>query len=344
MTLGGFTAGEISTQPEAWAAGLEVLAARQQDLASFWRKGGYDQVVFIGCGSTYYLALSAATLVQTLTDVPARGLPSSEVWLSTPSFISNRRTLLVAISRSGATTETLRACETFREEHGTALLTLSCYPDAPLASLGDLNLVLPSGQEQSVAQTRSFSTLFLSTTALATIWGGSRDVRGNLGRLPALCRAVLDSPSLQAVRDLGRDPALDRFYFLGSGPRYGLACELSLKMKEMSLSHSEPFHFMEFRHGPMSMAAGSALLVGLVSESNRSYETRVLDEMRAHGAHVLAIGEHDLDVALESHLDDLLRNSLYLPVGQTLALEHALSKMLNPDAPANLGAVVRLPS
>ena len=55
------------------------------------------------------------------------------------------------------------------------------------------------------------------------------------------------------AQSIGTAADLDRFYFLGSGPRYGLACELSLKMKEMSLSHSEPFHFMEFRHGPMSM-------------------------------------------------------------------------------------------
>ena len=65
------------------------------------------------------------------------------------------------------------------------------------------------------------------------------------------------------AQSIGADLDLDRFYFLGSGPRYGLACELSLKMKEMSLTHSEPFHFMEFRHGPMSMVTESTVIVGL---------------------------------------------------------------------------------
>ena len=62
----------------------------------------------------------------------------------------------------------------------------------------------------------------------------------------------------------GGDLTLDRFYFLGSGPRYGLACEVNLKMKEMTLTHSEPFHFLEFRHGPKSMVCESALVAGLL--------------------------------------------------------------------------------
>ena len=85
------------------------------------------------------------------------------------------------------------------------------------------------------------------------------------------------------ARSIGEDLALDRFYFLGSGIRYGLACEMNLKMKEMTLTHSEPFHFLEFRHGPMSMVSPSTLLVGLLSDRNRAYEMAVLDEMRLLG-------------------------------------------------------------
>ena len=144
------------------------------------------------------------------------------------------------------------------------------------------------------------------------------------------------------AQQLGREAAIDRFYFLGSGARYGLACELSLKMKEMSLSHSEPFHVMEFRHGPMSMVTPNTLLVGLLSESNCTQELRVLDEMRARGARILAIGERDSDVNFASGVSEAGRNVLYLPIGQLIAFERALSKGLNPDRPNNLDAVVKL--
>jgi glucosamine--fructose-6-phosphate aminotransferase (isomerizing) len=130
---------------------------------------------------------------------------------------------------------------------------------------------------------------------------------------------------------------------LGSGPRYGLACELNLKMKEMSLTHSEPFHFMEFRHGPMSMVTTTTAILGLVSETNRAHELRVLAEMSERGARCCALGEAGVEVEFQSGLSEAARNILYLPIGQLIACERALAKGLNPDRPHGLSAVVRLP-
>ena len=341
---GHHTRNEILSQPEAWSEALDVLHAQADSLRDVYCAGQYDTVLFTGCGSTYYLALAAAAQMQELTGVPARGLPASEVWLNPgAAYALNGKALLVAVSRSGETTETLRACEAFRARAHGDVLTLSCYPGRPLTQLGMLNLVFPSGQEESVAQTRAFSTLYLAAVALAVLWANRYDLFDELSRLPAACQSLItNNQSLARAQTLGRDLTLDRFYFLGSGPRYGLACELSLKMKEMSLSHSEPFHFMEFRHGPKSMVTPSTLMVGLVSESNREHERAVLDDMRAMGARALALGEHDGDVAFRSGVSEAARNTLYLPFGQLLAFERSLRNGLNPDRPNNLEAVVRL--
>src|SRR5690606_29627956 len=127
-----------------------------------------DEVVFIGCGSTYYLALAAATLFQEVTGTAARGLPASELWLRPHAYLArSRNTALVVISRSGATTETLRAVAAFREHAAGAVITLSCYPEGELARHGDVNVVLSAGQERSIAQTRAFSVLYLATVFLA---------------------------------------------------------------------------------------------------------------------------------------------------------------------------------
>jgi glucosamine--fructose-6-phosphate aminotransferase (isomerizing) len=135
---------------------------------------------------------------------------------------------------------------------------------------------------------------------------------------------------------------LDRFYFLGSGPRYGLACETNLKMKEMSLTHSEPFHFLEFRHGPISMAGSSALVIGLLSEVNREHEAAVLRDAQRLGGQILTLGEADTDITFGSDVPEAVRNVLYLPVLQLLGCYRALAKGLNPDRPNNLEAVVKL--
>jgi glucosamine--fructose-6-phosphate aminotransferase (isomerizing) len=341
---GHYTHSEILSQPEAWAAALAVVREGAPALRDFFRSGRFDSILFTGCGSTYYLALSAAAVAQELLGLPARGLPASEIWLNAQSaYAPNGKTLLVAVSRSGETTESLRACEAFRARGHGEVLTLSCYPGRALTQLGAFNLVFPSGQEESVAQTRAFSTLYLAAVALAALWAKRDDLFEELSRLPAAGQSQISNLKSQ-IQALAHDPSLDRFYFLGSGPRYGLACELSLKMKEMSLSHSEPFHFMEFRHGPKSMVTPSTLIVGLVSESNRAHELAVLDEMRAMGAraHSLALGGRDGEVAFNSGVSETARNVLYLPVGQLLAFERSLHNGLNPDRPNNLDVVVRL--
>jgi glucosamine--fructose-6-phosphate aminotransferase (isomerizing) len=339
---GEYTGREILSQPETWAATLKNVQAQAEARRDFYRAGRYESVIFTGCGSTYYLSLASAALLQEVTGIPARGLPASEIWLYPHSaYLADRRTLLVAVSRSGETTETLRACESFLAKPQGSLLTLSCYPGKALTTLGTMNLVFPEGQEESIAQTRAFSTLYLATVALAALWGERHELLAELDHLPEAGRRLLsDYDSL--ARHVGQDATLDRFYFLGSGPRYGLACELSLKMKEMSLSHSEPFHFMEFRHGPKAMVTPSTLITALVSETNRQYETSVLDDMRTLGARVLALGENEAEVAFASEVSEAARNVLYLPVGQLLAFYRSLNRGLDPDRLTNLSAVVKL--
>jgi glucosamine--fructose-6-phosphate aminotransferase (isomerizing) len=338
---GAFTRTEILSQPDAWQAALAVLREQAPAVQRFVQAGDFESVVFTGCGSTYYLSLAAAAALQEIAGRPARGLPASEIWLYPQSALpAPGRTLLVAVSRSGETTETLRACEAFRAAGGR-VLTLSCYPGRPLTHSGQLNLVFPSGQEESIAQTRAFTTLYVAVLALASLWRGAADSQPVWAGLRAAWEASLPA-AVERAAALGRDDSIDRFYFLGSGSRHGLACELSLKMKEMSLSHSEPFHFMEFRHGPKSMVTPGTLIVGLMSDSRRSHEEAVLADLAALGGRTLTIGEQDADVALHSGLPEALRGPLYLPPGQLLAFERSRHKGLDPDRPHNLEAVVKL--
>jgi glutamine---fructose-6-phosphate transaminase (isomerizing) len=339
---GQLTYAEIQSQPQAWADALKILQAQQGELTSLVMREPYDRVIFTGCGSTYYTAIAAAALYRELSGKNAYAFPASELWLfPQSSYPRAGKTLLVAISRSGATSETIRACEAFRSAGRGQVLTITCYAEEKLAGLGDLNILLPSGQEESIAQTRAFSTLYLGCVAFAALSAGRTDVFAAMAKLPALGEAVIRAVGPLA-KAFGQDEKLDRFYFLGSGARYGLACEVSLKMKEMSLSHSEPFHFMEFRHGPKSMVTAGTLLVGMYSEGNQGTEQVVLQEMIAMGARTLTSGEEHADVIFHSGVDEVLRSVLHLPLGQLLAFEHSIAKGLNPDRPENLTAVVRL--
>ena len=110
---GFYTRQEILSQPEAWTAALDVLGTQRQAILDSARPVHFDQIIFTGCGSTYYLALAAASLTQELTGRSCRAFPASELWLYPRSSFTDGKTLLVAVSRSGETTETLQACQAF---------------------------------------------------------------------------------------------------------------------------------------------------------------------------------------------------------------------------------------
>jgi glutamine---fructose-6-phosphate transaminase (isomerizing) len=343
MEKGISTYKEIMAQPEAWAQALEVVHLRRHELEALLSHD-YDQVLFTGCGSTFYLSLAAAALFQEMTGRMARAVPGSELLLNPQTVLAGQgtgKTLLVAISRSGSTTETIRSVEQFKLHKYGPVIAITNYGDQPLAKLADLALVIEKGQEESIAQTRSFASMYVAATALAALASGDNSLLDSMSGLPQVGRRLLADYEPLA-RQLGENLNFDRFYFLGSGIRYGLASEVNLKMKEMTLTHSEPFHFLEFRHGPMSMVTDSALIVGLVSEKNSIHEAAVLEEMRDMGGSLLSLGEKDTLVQFASGTPESVRSVLYLPVLQLLAYYRSLAKGLNPDRPNNLTAVVRL--
>jgi glucosamine--fructose-6-phosphate aminotransferase (isomerizing) len=336
------TYSEIITQPDAWQESIQVVAGLSNDLVDLWKKGDYANVVFAGCGSTHYLSLAAAALFQELTGHPARGIPGGELAMYPATiFPSKGRTLLVAVSRSAETTETLQAVRAFQHSQRGDVITVTNYGDRPMSRMGAVNIIIPTGQERSVAQTRSFASMYVATTALAATLAGRQDLLQAMQHLPQLGHRLI-SQYEDLAQASGSDLESDRFYFLGGGPRYGLACEVNLKMKEMSLTHSEPFHFLEFRHGPQSMVTPSTLVIGLLSDTHRILEAAVLEDVKQLGGHTLALGESETDVVFASQLPEPVRNVLYLPVLQLMAYYRSLAKELNPDQPHNLNAVVKL--
>lgn len=326
---------EISSQTDAWEQALDVI-----NHTALPDRSDYGQVIFTGCGSTYYLSLAAAALYQELTGYAARGVPASELLFNGPTVLTDQRTLLIAVSRSGTTSETVKAVEKFRAEKRGKVAVISNY-DEILSRLADVNVVIDKGQEESVAQTRSFASMYVAASAFCARLAGREALVEAMGELPRLGKQLIEKYEPLA-RQVGTQLGFDRFYFLGSGSRYGLACEVNLKMKEMTLTHSEPFHFLEFRHGPMSMVNDKAVVVGLLSDTNRSHEAKVLSEMKTLGGTVLALAESDADVVLQSGIPESVRGVLYLPVLQYMAFHRSVAKGLNPDRPKNLTAVVQL--
>lgn len=331
---------EITSQTTAWAEAFERVAALAAELEGL-AIGRQRQTMCIGCGSTYYLALSAASLLQSRLGVVARAFPASELLLNPSGAYVDGQSVLIAISRSGATSETLRAVADFKAKRRGKVVVLTNDGASPIAAQGDIVVAIAKGQERSVAQTRSFASMHVAAAAIADLLGPAPTGDAYRAALIA-CGERLIGDYDGVARNLGADERIRQVFFLGSGPRYGLASEASLKLKEMTQTVAEPFHFFEFRHGPISMVDERTLVVGLVSEANGGQEMAVMEEARGFGATTLSIGERGTDVELNSGVAAHLRNVLYLPVLQLFAYHRAVATGKNPDQPRHLSSVVEL--
>ncbi len=343
MTRGQYTETEIMSQPAVWSIALEAFGAQRNNFASFWAEAAPEAVIVTGCGSTYYLALTAARLLRH-SGIDASACPASELLLCSDAICPpGRQYLLLTLSRSGTTTETLRAQGQFKSRTGGAVITVTCDSGSPLADSADLAIAIDAAQENSVAQTRSFSSMTVVVQQMAAHLAGNS--LGDSRQLPAVCRQLLESHGGLAI-SLAEDAAIEKFFFLGMDALYGIACEAMLKMKEMSRSYSEAYHTLELRHGPMSMVGEDSLVIGLISPATANQEIRVLREMAEMGARLLAIGQSPTELApeipLPADLPSWCTPILYLPVLQLLAYHRALFKGCDPDQPQNLSAVISL--
>ncbi|MGQ9473089.1 MAG: SIS domain-containing protein, partial [Candidatus Caldatribacteriaceae bacterium] len=271
---------EIHRQPQSFREALTVLEDAKANLVHLFRES-IDGVIFTGCGTSYNLSLSAACIFQTITHIPSRGIPSSEIFLFPDSiFVSGQKYLLIAISRSGETSETVKALDFFAHNYSGKTIGITCEGSSALVQKASFPLVFPFAHEESVVMTQSFSTMLLGVIFLALALQRKEE---DLSFLPEYIARKLPQEE-PTVKSLAEKLHFEKFIFLGNGPYYGIAWEGSLKLKEMSLTPTETFHFLEFRHGPKSIVDEKTLIVALTSQKAFSYEQKLLQEMADLGA------------------------------------------------------------
>ena len=340
---GTHTLKEIQSQPETWGETVKSLNLNWRGKTPDFNK--YDHVIFTGCGSTYYLSIWASRLFQKKLIISSSALPASELWYATRDWTAPyKKPLLIAVSRSGETTETIKAVEKFKQNREGDVICVTCYPESRLSKAADLSVTTPAGKESSIAQTRSFTNMMCAILFLIDGEVPEQVIKN----YEKISREYFDRYQ-QKAKEIGRDSSFTRFFFLGDGPLYGLANEAMLKQKEMSLSYAEAYHFMEFRHGPMSMIDPQSVVISLFNSWATTFELAVAKDMKKLKSTVIGIGNLEQE---DENLDTLFKlpnlipadwlYPLYLPVLQLIAYERSIAKGLDPDKPNNLSAVIEL--
>lgn len=288
-----FAHAEIASQPECWRRAVRMAATAPDGLP---RSG--ERVAVIGCGTSWFMAQSYAALRES----SGRGV--TDAFTASEFPLGRDYDRVVAITRSGKTTEVLRALDEIRDHVATAVLT--GVPDAITGRVGHV-VDLSFCDERSVVQTR------FATTALALL-------RAHLG---ADLAAVVEEA--EQVLAEPPDPALletEQISFLGRGWTVGLAHEAALKVREAANGWTESYPALEYRHGPISIAQR-----GRATWMFGSPPDGLAEEVRATGA------------TFVDHTTDPMAD---LVAAQRLAVDLAAHRGLDPDSPRHLSRSVVL--
>ena len=293
MTVESFVEAEIASQPGCWRRAAALAA----DLAPSLQRAG-DRVAFVGCGTSWFMAQVLAAWRERAGFGESDAFPASEL-------PARRYDHVVALTRSGTTTEVVDLLASLRGRTPTTVVLGDL--DTPAADTANEAVDLSFADERSVVQTR-FAT---STLALFRAAYGA-----DVAALAEVCEQAVVEPLAPGLAEA------EQVSFLGRGWTVGLAHEAALKFRETSSSWAESYPAMDYRHGPIAIAAPGRL-VWMFGEP----PTGLGDEIRATGA-TFVTSDRDPMV-------DLVR-------AQRVAVARALALGVDPDAPRNLSRSVVL--
>ena len=345
---------EIMEQPDVWGDCLlgrihEDEVVPQELGLDVGQLTHYKRIQIVAAGTAYHAGLVGKSLIERLARIPVNVDVASEFRYSHP--ILDKETMVMAISQSGETADTL-ACLRLAREKGLFTYSITNTVGSTVARESDAVGFTLAGPEVAVASTKAYTTQILVLTllalALAKLQGQARpDLVRGLVQIPALGHTVLNR--MDGIKSMATRLAQTHdVFYIGRGLDYALAMEGQLKIKEISYLHAEAYAAGELKHGTLALIEEGTPVVAIVTEHDVAEKTvsNIL-EVKARGAEVWGIVDEKLPltVPLDHRLAIPIAEPLLAPVLaavplQLLAYHTAVAKGQDVDQPRNLAKSV----
>lgn len=309
-------------------------------------KDDINRVVFVACGTSYHASLTGKYLIESLANIPTEVLLASEFKYSANAL--NDKTLVVFISQSGETADTLSALNIANETSKT--LAIVNVAGSSATRKAQYVIHTQAGPEIGVAATKTYVSQLVAIYLLAALLGEDEELIEKLNKVPAYIKEVLEDAD--KVKDISRKYRFARdFFYIGRGYSYPIALEGALKLKEITYIHGEGYAAGELKHGPLALIDEGIPVVVIVPPGEDHKKTMSnLEEVQARGADVFGIGaKDDKDLILKSkdtflinpEVDEIIAPLVYIVPLQLLSYYVADSKPgVDPDKPKNLAKCV----
>lgn len=345
-----FTLKEIYQQPDVIRDTLRAAPAELKKLAKLLLEA--RRVYLIACGTSYHAALVGKYALAKLADLSVEAVISSEFQ---ESCRLDSKTVILAITQSGETADTLKAVRVARE-HGAKVACLTNVVGSSITRESDLVCHTYAGPEISVVATKTFAAqvtyLLMLAVHLARGRGLSKQrtdkLIANLAKLPDAARAVIFGAEPQVKKLAKRYRDIQDIYLIGRGIGYPVVLEGALKLKEITYIHSEGMPAGELKHGTLALISDGTPVIAVVPPGEcRARMVSNIEEVKARGATVIAISEESDDV--KEHVDEfipippteeLFTPLLYIIPLQLLAYHITVERGQDPDRPRSLAKSV----
>ena len=340
---------EIYEQPKAIA---DTLIGRSEGLDLKIKFKKFEKIVIIACGTAYNAGLVGKYAIEKWGQIPVDVELASEYRYREPSL--NKKTLVIPISQSGETMDTLMALR-YAKSKGATIFSVCNTNGSTIGRESDSVLYTYAGPEIAVASTKAFATQLIAMYLIALEIGkqlghlSKKDIKfitDQLTALPAKVEQVLET--VEPLRELTRKfKDAGSILFLGRHVGYPTALEGALKLKELAYMHAEGFAGGELKHGPIALIDKGTPVVAIMPTKDSVLAEKMasnIQEVKARGAVVIAISESDFVGA--DHLiriptvDLLLQPVLSVVPLQVIAYEMAVARGNDVDQPRNLAKSV----
>lgn len=336
---------EIESQFDAMEKTIVEMERRKKELNGFLAES--KKIVVFGCGSSYSLAKSAAAQMVQLADIPAYAIAAGDYLVNADTYDKViRHADIIAISRSGSTSEMLRAVTEAKKRGAKASISFCAAQHAPIADICDCSVELPWCFDHAVCQTRTVTNLYAAVLLMAAHY--SRDTKiikafSKVGEAYVkFCEQY--NPMFKEIASGDWTHAV----VLADSMAAGLAQEASLAFKEICQDNSNFYHMLDLRHGPMVMVKPDTLVLLFITSENEKLQKELLRDIGGTKARTAAFycGREPFGAEYEIMLPDMESDFvkiLFMMYGvHKITLEKAALKKVNPDKPEGLDAWIRL--
>ena len=325
---------------------LEAIAPNAAEILS-----KVEHIQIVACGTSYNAGMVARYWLESIAGVACDVEIASEFRYR--KFVTHANSLLVTISQSGETADTLAALRLAKESGFMAAMTICNVATSSLVRESDFAFMTRAGVEVGVASTKAFTTqltcLLLLTAALGRLKGNvsaeqEADIVHALQRLPALIEAALTHE--KEIEKLSEDFAdKQHSLFLGRGEFYPIAMESALKLKEISYIHAEAYAAGELKHGPLALIDNEMPVIVVAPENDLLEKVKSnIEEVKARGGQLFIFADHDAGLGYKTlvfpKVDEITAPIFYTVPLQLLSYHVALIKGTDVDQPRNLAKSV----